>query len=266
MPNGLRMGDVLTLDHIEQHFADSDWLPILRTIFRWRHMCNLRDILQHDEDNGYTILPPAEFVFEALRRTRLEDVKVVILGQEPYPNQGQADGLAFSMQETCAPNRSHSLNNIIREVHEDWAPAGSDRFQDRLPDSHVCLRPWAVQGVLLLNTVLTFRQVAGQPDGERPRNAHIKGDAGKAWRRFTTKIVKTIDCRDPGHVVFILWGAHAREKIVHIDRSRHKVLCARHPSVGIKGTSHFSCANEYLQSNGLEPIDWLQRPQPATTT
>ncbi len=269
MPNGLQMGDVLTPGHIEQRFADSDWLPILRRTVRWRLMRSLRNILQCEED-GYAILPPADLIFEALYRTRLEDVKVVILGQEPYPNQGQADGLAFSMQETYAQHRSHndSLKNIIREVNEDCAPGGSDRFQDRLPGSHVCLRPWADQGVLLLNTVLTFRQVADQPDGERPRNAHIEGYAGRAWKRFTTKIVKAINCRDPGHVVFMLWGAHAMKKIVHIDRSRHKVLCAQHPSygAGIKGTSHFSCANEYLERNNREPIVWLQQPQPDPAT
>ena len=225
MPSGLRMSDVLTLDHIEQHFEESDWLPILQRIFRWRHMRNLRDILQHEEDCGYTILPSARFVFEALRRTRLEDVKVVILGQEPYPIQGQADGMAFSMQDACAPNRSRSLNNIIREVNEDWAPEGSCRHQRRLPDGHVCLRPWADQGVLLLNTVLTFRRNndEDQPDGDHLLNSHIEGDVGKIWKYFTTKIIKTIN-HELEHVVFVLWGKYAREKIIHIDRSRHKIL------------------------------------------
>ena len=268
MPNGLRMGDVLTLDYIEQHFTGSDWLPILRRTFNWRRMRNLRGILQREEDDGYTIFPPAELVFEALRRTQLQDVKVVILGQEPYPGQGQADGLAFSMREACAESRSHSLNNIIREVNEDWAPAGSCRYQNRLPDDHVCLRSWADQGVLLLNTVLTFREDdEGQPDGGRRPNAHIEGDAGKAWKYFTTKIVKAINCRDPGHVVFMLWGGHAKKKAKHINRNHHKLLCAQHPGyAGIKGTSHFSCANEYLLRNNREQIEWLRRPLRAPVT
>ena len=264
MPNGLRMENVLTPDHFE---VDSDWRPVLQRVFNCQYMCWLRDFLRCEENNGHTILPPAELVFEAFRRTRLEDVKVVILGQDPYPEPGHADGLAFSMQEACAQNRNRSLNNIIREVNENCAPEGSDHYQCRLPGDHVCLRPWADQGVLLLNTVLTFRQVEDQPDDERPRNAHAEGCAGEAWECFTTEIVKTIN-RDLEHIVFMFWGELAKKKIVHIDCGRHKVLCAQHPSyqAGIRGTRHFSRANEYLEGNNREPIGWLQQPQPDPAT
>ena len=269
MPNELRTGDVLTLDHIEHHFANSDWLPVLQREFNCRYMRNLRDFLLCEENNEHTILPPAELVFEAFCRTPLQGVKVVILGQDPYPNPGQADGLAFSMQEDYAQLRSpnDSLKNIICEVNEDWAPEGSRRHQDRLPDSYVCLRPWADQGVLLLNTVLTFREGESQPSGSRRPNAHAEGCAGEAWECFTTAIVKAID-HDLEHVVFMLWGGDAKKKAVHIDRGRHKLLCAQHPSykAGIKGTSHFSCANEYLLRNNRGQIDWLRRPQPAPAT
>lgn len=273
MPNELRMDNVMSLNHINRCFANSDWLPILQREFALPYMNTLRDFLRCEEDNRHTILPPAELVFEALHRTRLEDVKVVILGQEPYPNQGQADGLAFSMQETYAQRRSRkdSLKNIIREVNEDWAPAGSlFRYQNRLPDDHVCLRSWADQGVLLLNTVLTFREGERPPDARRRRrrpNAHDKGCAGKVWRRFTTEIIKAINC-DLEYVVFMLWGSQAMKTAVHINRNCHKVLCALHPSyeTGVSKTRHFSCANEYLLRNNRGQIEWLRRPLRAPVT
>lgn len=262
MPNGLRMCEVLTLDYIERHFANSDWLPILRGEFDLPYMCRLRDFLRGEENCGHTIIPRAELVFESLHRTPLQDVRVVIMGQDPYPQPGKADGLAFSIQENYDQQQrgnNDSLKNIIREVNEDWAPAGSCRHQNRLPDNHLCLRSWADQGVLLLNTVLTFREEGDQPK----KNAHAKGCAGKAWKRFTTEIVKTINRRDTGHVVFMLWGGYAKKQIEHIGRIRHKRLCAQHPSngAGIRGTNHFSCANEYLRRNNQRQIDWLQRPQ-----
>ena len=270
MPNELRIGDVLTLGHIERHFENSDWLPILQRVLNCQYMRWLRDFLQREENSGHTILPPAELVFEALRRTPLQDVRVVILGQDPYPQPGKADGLAFSIQENYDQQHQRgndSLKNIIREVNEDWVPEGSDRHQDRLPDNHVCLRFWADQGVLLLNTVLTFRKGAPS-EGSRPPNAHDEGCPREAWECFTTEIVKAVNCRDPGHVVFMLWGEPAKKKAVHIDRNRHKILCAQHPSyqVGIKGTRHFSCANEYLLRNNRGQIDWLKPPEPAPNT
>ena len=273
VPNELRMCEVLTLGYIERHFANSDWLPILRGEFDLPYMCQLRDFLRGEENCGHTIIPHADLVFEALRRTPLQDVRVVIMGQDPYPQPGKADGLAFSIQENYGQQHQRgndSLKNIIREVNEDWAPEGSCRYPNRLPDDHVCLGPWADQGVLLLNTVLTFREERDrQPDqNHQPKNAHAKGCAGKAWKRFTTEIIKTINRRDTGHVVFMLWGEYAKKKIDHIGRTRHKLLCAQHPrkEAGIRGTNHFSCANEYLRRNNQRQIDWLQRSQSTPIT
>lgn len=187
---------------------------------------------------GVTVYPPAADVFNAFKATEFADVRVVILGQDPYHGPGQAHGLSFSVREGVAI--PPSLLNIYKELAADIPGFAIPR--------HGCLQHWADQGVLLLNTVLTVR--AGQ--------AHSHAALG--WETFTDKVVEVLDhARE--HVVFMLWGSHAQRKGRMIDRSRHRVLSAPHPSPlsahrGFLGCRHFSQANAYLQAQGLPPIDW----------
>ena len=196
------------------------------------------ETVKKERGMGRIIYPPAEDVFNAFKATEFGNVKVVILGQDPYHGAGQAHGLAFSVREGIAV--PPSLVNIYKELADDIAG-----FQ--IPQ-HGYLQHWAEQGVLLLNTVLTVR--AGQ--------AHSHATLG--WERFTDEVVNQIN-QNREHVVFMLWGSHAQKKGAFIDRSRHLVLSAPHPSPlsayrGFFGCKHFSRANAYLQENGITPIDW----------
>ena len=194
------------------------------------------------EEAEHAIFPPPERIFEALDETTLDEVKVVIIGQDPYPERGQAHGLAFSVERGGRPM---SLAKIIAEVDRDmdeYLPRNLDRRA--APRSSSCLTPWARQGVLLLNPVLTVRE--GLPGAHR----------NIGWERFTDRIIETINERRE-HVVFMLWGEEAKRKGANIDCNRHKTLTARHPRIGIRGSRHFSRANRYLENNGIDPIDWL---------
>jgi uracil-DNA glycosylase len=196
------------------------------------------ETVKKERGMGRIIYPPAEDVFNAFRATEFGNVKVVILGQDPYHGAGQAHGLAFSVREGIAV--PPSLVNIYKELADDI-----EGF--RIPQ-HGYLQHWAEQGVLLLNTVLTVR--AGQ--------AHSHATLG--WERFTDEVVNQIN-QNREHVVFMLWGSHAQKKGAFIDRSSHLVLSAPHPSPlsayrGFFGCKHFSRANAYLQENGITPIDW----------
>lgn len=194
--------------------------------------------VRREREQGITVYPPAADVFNAFRATEFDGVKVVILGQDPYHGAGQAHGLAFSVREGVAV--PPSLLNIYKELVQDMAG-----FQ--IP-THGCLQAWAEQGVLLLNTVLTVR--AGQ--------AHSHAPLG--WEQFTDRVVAVLnEARE--HLVFMLWGSHAQKKGTIIDRSRHLVLTAPHPSPlsahrGFFGCRHFSQANSYLKQHGLGEIDW----------
>lgn len=194
--------------------------------------------VRHERQAGITVYPPERDVFNAFRTTEFGNVKVVILGQDPYHGAGQAHGLAFSVQpEIAVPP---SLVNIYKELATDI-----EGFQ--IPQ-HGYLQHWAEQGVLLLNTVLTVR--AGM--------AHSHATFG--WEEFTDEVIRQLD-KEREHLVFMLWGSHAQKKGAFIDRNRHLVLTAPHPSPlsayrGFFGCKHFSQANAYLQANGLEPIDW----------
>ncbi|MCP2039564.1 uracil-DNA glycosylase [Neisseria sp. HSC-16F19] len=194
--------------------------------------------VRQERENGVTVYPPAADVFNAFKATEFADVRVVILGQDPYHGPGQAHGLSFSVREGIAV--PPSLLNIYKELAADIAGFAIPR--------HGCLQHWAEQGVLLLNTVLTVR--AGQ--------AHSHAALG--WETFTDKVVEVLN-QEREHVVFMLWGSHAQRKGRMIDRSRHLVLSAPHPSPlsahrGFLGCRHFSQANAYLQAQGLAPIDW----------
>ncbi len=194
--------------------------------------------VREERERGITVFPPAADVFNAFKLTEFANVRVVILGQDPYHNVGQAHGLAFSVREGVAI--PPSLVNIYKELADDI-----DGF--RIPE-HGCLNHWAEQGVLLLNTVLTVRA----------HQAHSHAQFG--WETFTDRVIAQINQHREG-VVFMLWGSHAQKKGSIIDRQRHLVLTAPHPSPlsayrGFFGCRHFSQANAYLREQGLSEIDW----------
>lgn len=193
--------------------------------------------VHHERLSGKMIFPPQSEVFSAFALTDFSDVKVVILGQDPYHGLNQAHGLAFSVKHSIAP--PPSLVNIYKELAQDVG------FQ--IP-SHGYLVEWAKQGVLLLNTVLTVEQ----------GKAHSHANIG--WERFTDKVIEQLNSHRE-KLVFLLWGSHAQKKGQFIDRHRHHVLTAPHPSPlsahrGFLGCRHFSKANAYLSSQGIREINW----------
>lgn len=192
----------------------------------------------NERNQGKVIYPPQDEVFSAFSLTEFENVKIVILGQDPYHNPNQAHGLAFSVKPNIAP--PPSLVNMYKELAEDI-----EGFQ--IP-KHGYLIDWAKQGVFMLNTVLTVEQ----------GKAHSHANIG--WETFTDKVIATLN-EQRENIVFLLWGSHAQKKGKFIDRNRHCVLTAPHPSPlsayrGFFGCKHFSKANEYLISKGIEPINW----------
>ncbi|MDO5059424.1 MAG: uracil-DNA glycosylase [Neisseria sp.] len=199
---------------------------------------NILVAVKDERARGITVYPPAADVFNAFKATDFGEVKVVILGQDPYHGAGQAHGLSFSVQPGIAV--PPSLQNIYKELADDIAG-----FQ--IPD-HGYLQQWAEQGVLLLNTVLTVR--AGQ--------AHSHAPLG--WERFTDRVIRVL-AEGRENLVFILWGSHAQKKGAFIDRSRHLVLTSPHPSPlsayrGFFGSKPFSQTNAYLLAHGKTPVDW----------
>jgi uracil-DNA glycosylase len=193
--------------------------------------------LQSERDAGKQIYPPAKLWFNALDTTPLDQVKVVILGQDPYHGPSQAHGLSFSVSKDV--RTPPSLINIFKELQNDLGIE---------PASHGNLNAWAKQGVLLLNSVLTVE-------------AHKAGShQNKGWERFTDAVIKLVN-EQPRPIVFILWGAYAQRKASFVDESRHLVIRSVHPSPlsvhkGFFGTKPFSKANNFLQENGIAPIDW----------
>ncbi|MBO7555361.1 MAG: uracil-DNA glycosylase [Neisseriaceae bacterium] len=188
--------------------------------------------------SGQVIYPPAQDIFNAFRYTEFNQVKAVIIGQDPYHNVGQAHGLAFSVQQGV--EIPPSLKNIYKELASDI-----DGFQ--IPH-HGCLKKWADEGVLLLNTVLTVKA----------HLAHSHKDIG--WETFTDKVIEVLN-NHRENLVFLLWGNPAQKKGSKIDTSRHLVLKAAHPSPlsahrGFFGCRHFSQTNQYLRQHGISPIDW----------
>ncbi len=199
--------------------------------------------VESERVTGKTIYPKNAEVFNALACTPFERVKVVILGQDPYHGSNQAHGLSFSVKRSVA--LPPSLVNIFTELQRDL------HLWDDLPKhrpEHGCLESWARQGVLLLNAVLTVE--ASKPGSH----------ANKGWERFTDCVIKQLNYKRSG-LVFLLWGAYAQKKAAFVDRTKHLVLEAAHPSPlsayrGFIGCGHFSKANAYLQAYGKEPIDW----------
>jgi len=242
------MGDAVT--GAERVRLEESWKQVLAQEFEESYMVRLREFLQNEKRQRKVIYPKGEEIFAALDTTPLDQVKVVIIGQDPYHGPNQAHGLCFSVRPGVGP--PPSLQNIFREINDDMGRAGVPGGK---PDGHLgagngCLAPWAEQGVLLLNAVLTV---------ERGRAASHRG---KGWEMFTDRVVEVVnELRD--HVVFMLWGSQAQNKGERVDRRRHLVLTAPHPSPlsahrGFLGCRHFSRANRYLLDHGREPIDWFR--------
>ena len=216
---------------------EDSWKRRLTPEFHQPYMNGLRAFLLARKRDGATIYPPGPQMFNALNSTPFDDVRVVILGQDPYHGPGQAHGLCFSVRPGVKP--PPSLVNIFKEIESDLGVA---------PPGHGCLQAWAERGVLLLNAVLTVER--GQAGAHQ----------GKGWEQFTDQVVRLLNAERDG-LVFLLWGGYALRKGSVIDRQRHCVLTAPHPSPlsahrGFFGCRHFSRANEYLESRGLAPMDW----------
>ena len=216
---------------------DPSWLEAVGDELETPAMKALRSFLSAESAAGRGFLPPARLVFNALRLTPLDSVRVVILGQDPYHGPGQAMGLSFSVPAGVAP--PPSLRNIFIELGTDLGlplPTTGD------------LTPWADRGVLLLNSVLTVA----------PRSP--ASHAGKGWEAFTDRVIAELSRRREG-IVFLLWGRYAQQKGAFVDTTRHHVLTAAHPSpysasTGFVGCRHFSRANALLEEAGGPPVDW----------
>jgi uracil-DNA glycosylase len=216
---------------------EASWKSVLKAQFNqpWFEQAALH--VKTEKAQGKTIYPPGSMIFNAFNHTPFDQVKVVILGQDPYHGPGQAHGLCFSVQPGIAP--PPSLMNIFKEMQADLG----------IPiPTHDTLTSWAEQGVFLLNASLTVR--AGEP------MSHAK----IGWAPFTDAVIKTISDKKE-NVVFLLWGKFAQEKSVLINQAKHLILRAAHPSplsahAGFMGCKHFSKANDYLVKHGIDPINW----------
>ena len=214
----------------------NDWLTALGGEFHKPYYRQLFEFVKN-EYNTTVVFPPADDIFNAFHLTPLSKVKVVILGQDPYHNNGQAHGLSFSVQKGV--DIPPSLVNIYKELHDDLGCT--------IP-SHGCLTKWAEQGVLMLNTVLTVR--AHQANSHR----------GIGWEEFTDAAILALNSQDRP-IVFILWGAPAQRKKRMLTNPKHLILEAPHPSPlaayrGFFGSKPFSQTNAFLEKNGIKPIDW----------
>lgn len=216
---------------------EASWKELLHEEFKKPYFKNIVDHLKTERSQGKTIYPAGPNIFHAFDATPFQQVKVVILGQDPYHGPGQAHGLSFSVQPGVPP--PPSLVNIYKELSEDVG----------IPiPRHGYLEKWAQQGVLLLNASLTVR--AGEP------MSHSK----IGWEKFTDKVIETISAHKE-HVVFLLWGKFAQSKAALIDGAKHLILRSVHPSPlsahnGFFGSRHFSQTNQYLVKQGIDPIDW----------
>lgn len=242
----------------------NDWDERLSDEWQKPYYQELRSFLISEYRNE-TVYPPAKDIYNALRLTGYDDVKVVILGQDPYHEPGQAHGLAFSVPRDMP--LPPSLVNILKELESDLGirydqspylqksqgAGGHDNVDDDgLNDDNVgILEPWAKQGVLLLNTVLTVRA------------HHAASHRGHGWEQFTDRVIELLAEREKP-MVFVLWGAHAQAKkdlILRSENARHLIIEAPHPSPlsayrGFFGGCYFSRCNYFLEDNGIEPVDW----------
>ncbi|MFN6321518.1 MAG: uracil-DNA glycosylase [Bacteroidota bacterium] len=215
------------------------WKEMLSKEFQEDYFKRITEQLKIEIQSRVNIYPPGPMIFNAFNTTDFNEVKVVIIGQDPYHGPGQAHGLSFSVQPGVKP--PPSLVNIYKEIESDLGIKMPRNFGD--------LTAWAKQGVLMLNATLTVR--ANQP------NSH----AGLGWNQFTDAVIQKLN-QEKEHLVFLLWGNFAKVKGSQIDQQKHLVLKAAHPSPfaadkGFFGCKHFSKTNQYLIEHGLDPIDWL---------
>jgi len=218
---------------------DQSWQQHLAGEFEKPYMHSLKDFLLSEKEQGKVLFPPGNQYFNAFNAAHFEDVKVVILGQDPYHGDGQAHGLCFSVNNGV--KLPPSLQNIYKEIQSDL----------QLPRGNFisgCLQRWADQGVLLLNSVLTVER------------ANAGSHQGKGWEIFTDKVIEVLSNKRH-HCVFMLWGSYAQKKGSVIDQTKHLVLTAPHPSPlsayrGFLGCKHFSQCNAYLARTGQTTIDW----------
>lgn len=224
----------ISMDSIQ---LDDSWKNILTDTFQSQQMQRLKEFLRHEKNASRAILPHSSLWFNALNSTPVDQVKVVILGQDPYPTPGHAHGLCFSVLPEVKPIPK-SLINIYKELQDDLGISNQSGH----------LQCWAEQGVLLLNSVLTVS------------NGQANSHQGKGWEYFTDIIIEKLN-EQSRPIVFILWGNYAQKKGAIIDSQKHYVLKSPHPSPlsayrGFFGSKPFSKTNEFLQSNGQSIIDW----------
>ncbi|MDH2431948.1 uracil-DNA glycosylase [Pokkaliibacter plantistimulans] len=217
--------------------VDPSWQPWLEAELAQPYMLQLKQFLREQKDARKVIYPRSQDWFNAFLYVPFEQIRVVILGQDPYHGPGQAHGLCFSVLPGV--RIPPSLQNIYKELQRDLSVQ---------PVGHGCLIPWAEQGVMLLNAVLTVEQ------------AQAGAHQGRGWETFTDHVVERLN-RERDGLVFMLWGSYAQKKGRVIDRSRHCVLESVHPSPlsahrGFIGNGHFSAANQWLQQHGQSPVDW----------
>jgi len=216
---------------------ESSWKTVLKDEFNQPYMHKLKEFLLEQKQLGYKTFPAGNNIFNALNSTPIADVKVVILGQDPYHGLNQAHGLCFSVnKEIPIPP---SLRNIYKELNQDIGM--------NIPN-HGNLQSWAEQGVLLLNSVLTVNQ------------AQAASHQGKGWEIFTDKIILELNKKHQ-HIVYMLWGAYAQKKGINIDTNKNLVLKSVHPSPlsayrGFMGCRHFSLCNAYLKEHNKQTINW----------
>lgn len=221
---------------MREQILQNDWAPLLEREFSKAYYQQLRQFLKNEYETN-TIFPQMNDVFNALHYTPFAEVKVVILGQDPYHGPNQAQGLSFSVQSGV--KQPPSLVNIFKELQDDLGIT---------PPNHGCLIDWTKQGVLLLNTVLTVR--AGQAHSHR----------NKGWEHFTDKVITTLN-KKSHPIVYILWGNAAQKKKALIDTTKHYIIKAPHPSPlsayrGFFGSKPFSKTNEHLRNESLKEINW----------
>lgn len=231
-------GGATTFDNMEDMIHDANWVKALSPEFTKSYFKKLKTFLLAEEKAGKTIYPPKNQIFRAFNLTPFEDIRVVIIGQDPYHGPGQAEGLCFSVPK--GQKIPSSLNNIFKEI-------AAEIPEFRKP-SQGSLVNWATQGVLLLNTGLTVRKAEA--------NSHN----GKGWQQLTDVVIKTLS-KQRKDLVFVLWGGHAQKKIKLIDKNKHCILKSPHPSGlsahrGFFGNGHFVKINEELSKLGKEPINW----------
>lgn len=224
---------VINPDNVQ---IEESWKSFLSEEFSKPYFSQIKSFLQEEKKAGKAIYPPGNLIFNAFNTTPVDNVKVVILGQDPYHNQGEAMGLSFSVPKTC--KTPPSLKRIYKEINED--------IGCNIP-THGDLTYWAEQGVLLLNAMLTVEH--------KKAGSHRK----IGWQKFTDAVIQRISNEKEG-IVFMLWGNFAKSKAELISEDKHLVLKSAHPSplarTGFFGNHHFSKANNYLKSNGIQEIDW----------